>query len=70
MQGIPISSVTLSSQRVDMTDAINAGNRMQAANPLFADGRKLIPSVTASNCPPQSEAEILVLSVRRLLPVV
>jgi hypothetical protein len=43
---IPISSVVLSSQRVAMTDAINAGNRMQAANPLVADGRKLIPSVT------------------------
>jgi hypothetical protein len=45
-QGIPISSVVLSSQRAEMTDAINAGNKMQAANPLVADGRKLIPSVT------------------------
>jgi hypothetical protein len=45
-QGIPISSVVLSSQRVAMPDAINAGNKMQAANPLVADGRKLIPSVT------------------------
>ena len=45
-QGIPISSVVLSSQRVEIADAINAGNRMQAANPLVADGRKLIPSVT------------------------
>jgi len=45
-QGIPISSVVLSSQRVEITDAINAGNKMQAANPLVADGRKLIPSVT------------------------
>jgi len=45
-QGIPISSVVLSSQRVEMTDAINAGNKIQAANPLVADGRKLIPSVT------------------------
>jgi BlaR1 peptidase M56 len=45
-QQIPISSVVLSSERVEMTDAINAGNRMQAANPLVADGRKLIPSVT------------------------
>ncbi len=45
-QGIPISSVVLSSQRVEMTDAINPGNKMQAANPLVADGRKLIPSVT------------------------
>jgi hypothetical protein len=59
-QGIPISSVVLSSQRVEMTDALNAGkltfqnnfkntvtlNNPQAANPLVADGRKLIPSVT------------------------
>lgn len=45
-QRIPISSVVLSSQRVEMTDAINAGNKMQAANPLVADGRKLVPSVT------------------------
>ena len=45
-QRIPISSVVLSSQRVEMTDAINEGNKMQAANPLVADGRKLIPSVT------------------------
>jgi hypothetical protein len=45
-QQIPISSVVLSSQRVEMTDAINAGDKMQAANPLVADGRKLIPSVT------------------------
>ena len=29
-----------------MTDAINPGNQKQAANPLVADGRKLIPSVT------------------------
>jgi hypothetical protein len=45
-QQIPISSVVLSSQRVATTDAISAGNKMQAANPLVADGRKLIPSVT------------------------
>ncbi len=45
-QGIPISSVVLSSQRVEMADAINGGNKMQAANPLVAAGRKLIPSVT------------------------
>ncbi len=45
-QGIPISSVVLSSQRVQMPQAIDAGNKMQAANPLIADGRKLIPSVT------------------------
>jgi hypothetical protein len=42
-QGIPISSVVLSSQRVETTDAINAG---KTANPLVADGRRLIPSVT------------------------
>jgi beta-lactamase regulating signal transducer with metallopeptidase domain len=46
VQGIPISSVVLSNQRVEMPDAANAGNKMQAANPLVADGRKLIPSVT------------------------
>jgi beta-lactamase regulating signal transducer with metallopeptidase domain len=45
-QGIPISSVVLSSRRVAMPAAIDAGNKMQAANPLVADGRKLIPSVT------------------------
>ncbi len=45
-QRIPISSVVLSSQRVDMTDTINAGNKVEAANPLVADGRKLIPSVS------------------------
>jgi hypothetical protein len=45
-QGIPISSVVLSSQRVEMPGGIDAGNKMQAANPLVADGRKLIPSVT------------------------
>jgi hypothetical protein len=45
-QGIPISSVVLSSERVEMSDAINAGNKLQAANPLVADGRKLIPSVS------------------------
>ncbi len=44
-QRIPISSVVLSSQRVEMTDAIT-GNKTQATNPLVADGRKLIPSVT------------------------
>jgi VWFA-related protein len=48
---IPISSVVLSSQRVDMKDALyNARDRMaaaaQATNPLVADGQKLIPSVT------------------------
>jgi hypothetical protein len=41
-QGIPISSVVLSSQRVE----IGVGNQTQSTNPLIADGRKLIPSVT------------------------
>jgi len=45
-QRIPISSVVLSSQRVEIPDAINPGNRIQAVNPLVSDGRKLIPSVT------------------------
>jgi hypothetical protein len=45
---VPISSVVLSSQRADMRQALyTAGkDRMQDANPLIADGRKLIPSVT------------------------
>jgi VWFA-related protein len=49
---IPISSVVLSSQRVDMKDALfNAGRdklaaAAQATNPLVVQGQKLIPSVT------------------------
>src|SRR4029077_15659799 len=47
---IPISSVVLSSQRVALSDAIyNAQKNQaaaQAADPLIADGQKLIPSVT------------------------
>ena len=47
---IPISSVVLSSQRVDLKDAIyNAVKKKdqdEAANPLVQDGQKLIPSVT------------------------
>jgi VWFA-related protein len=49
---IPISSVVLSSQRVDMKDALfNAGKdrnaaAAQAVNPLVVEGQKLIPSVT------------------------
>ena len=47
---IPISSVVLSSQRVDMRDALyNAGKDKgagQAASPLVVEGQKLIPSVT------------------------
>lgn len=45
---IPISSVVLSSQRLDMHDALyTAGkDKDQAANPLVQEGMKLIPSVT------------------------
>jgi VWFA-related protein len=47
---IPISSVVLSSQRVDLKDAIyNATKdkgKSEAVNPLTEDGQKLIPSVT------------------------
>src|SRR5205085_3355235 len=49
---IPISSVVLSSQRVDLKEALfNAAKdknaaAAQAANPLVFDGQKLIPSVT------------------------
>jgi hypothetical protein len=49
---VPISSVVLSSQRIDFKDALyNAGKRKEkdkeeAVNPLVQNGRKLIPSVT------------------------
>jgi VWFA-related protein len=49
---IPISSVVLSSQRVDAKDAIfNAGKdklsaAAQAVDPLIVEGQKLLPSVT------------------------
>ena len=47
---IPISSVVLSSQRVDLKDALyNAvknKDREETANPLVQNGQKLIPSVT------------------------
>ena len=49
-QRLPTSSVVLSSQRVALGDAIyNAQKNQaaaQAADPLIADGQKLIPSVT------------------------
>jgi hypothetical protein len=47
-QRIPISSVVLSSQRVDLRDALyTAGkDKDQITNPLVQDGQKLIPSVT------------------------
>jgi len=49
---VPISSVVLSGQRVDLKDAIyNAAKAKEqvkdnAANPLVLNGQKLIPSVT------------------------
>jgi hypothetical protein len=49
---IPVSSVVLSGQRVDLKDALyNATKgkdeiKNDAANPLVADGKRLIPSVT------------------------
>ncbi len=49
---IPISSVVLSSQRVDLKDALynteknKDENKDEAANPLVQNGVKLIPSVT------------------------
>jgi len=47
---IPISSVVLSSQRVDLKEAlynaVKAKDREETANPLVVDGQKLIPSVT------------------------
>jgi VWFA-related protein len=49
---VPISSVILSSQRIDLRDALyNAGKakdkgKAEAVNPLVQNGQKLIPSVT------------------------
>ncbi|MBS1802548.1 MAG: VWA domain-containing protein [Acidobacteria bacterium] len=49
---VPISSVVLSSQRVDMKDAIYDAAKAKvrakdnAVNPLVQDGKKLVPSVT------------------------
>lgn len=49
---IPISSVVLSSQRVDLREALYSATKekdrekVEAANPLVQDGQKLIPSVT------------------------
>jgi VWFA-related protein len=45
---VPISSVVLSSQRVDLKDALyTAGkDKEQVTNPLVQEGQKLIPSVT------------------------
>jgi len=47
---VPISSVVLSSQRVDLKDAlynaVKGKDRSESANPLVRDGQKTIPSVT------------------------
>jgi VWFA-related protein len=46
---LPISSVVLSSQRMDVSAAVyKAQNdkKLDAANPLIEDGKKLVPSVT------------------------
>jgi VWFA-related protein len=48
---IPISSVVLSSQQVDLKDALynavkDKNKKEEPSNPLVEDGRKLIPSVT------------------------
>jgi hypothetical protein len=47
---VPISSVVLSSQRVDLKDALFTAAKDKGAseqyNPLVLDGQKLIPSVT------------------------
>jgi VWFA-related protein len=44
---IPISSVVLSSQRVDLKDALYSAKVTQAAvNPLIQENQKLVPSVT------------------------
>jgi len=47
---VPISSVVLSSQRVDLKDAIynavKGKDRNESANPLVRNGQKIIPSVT------------------------
>jgi hypothetical protein len=48
-QRLPISSVILSSQRIQMNEAVyNAekDKKILGANPLIEDGKKLIPSVT------------------------
>ena len=47
---LPISSVVLSSQRIELKDAlynaVKAKDREETANPLVVEGQKLIPSVT------------------------
>jgi VWFA-related protein len=48
VQRVPISTVVLGSQRVDLKDAIYNARKdtVQTANPLVENGQKLIPSVT------------------------
>jgi hypothetical protein len=50
VQRIPLSSVVLSSQRVDLKDAIynalKTKDQAEVTNPLVQEGQKLIPSVT------------------------
>lgn len=50
VQRIPVSSVVLSSQRVDLKEAIynalKSKDQAETTNPLVQDGQKLIPSVT------------------------
>ena len=52
LKRVPISAVVLSSQRVDLKDAIYDATKSkerakdEAANPLVENGKKLIPSVT------------------------
>jgi VWFA-related protein len=50
VQRIPVSSVVLSSQRVDLKEAIynalKSKDQAETTNPLVHDGQKLIPSVT------------------------
>ena len=46
---LPISSVILSSQRIDMSQAVfiaEKDKKILSANPLIEDGKKLVPSVT------------------------
>jgi len=48
-KSLPISSVVLSSQRMDMGSAVYSAQRdkkIEGANPLIENGKKLIPSVT------------------------
>jgi VWFA-related protein len=50
LKRIPVSSVVLSSQRVDLKEAIynalKSKDQAEVTNPLVQDGQKLIPSVT------------------------